>query len=476
MRKIYTFLFSALFLSGLNAQTPTTLFQDDFENGSSNWTLDAPLLGDAFVVDNNYDGYVIDMGGFIQIPLFPDSPDQPSTFTNAPRSNYLHIQSPMLCAITHCNATYSSAGDFHATLSNAIDFTDYENATVQYSYFVEGHADSAYAYLEYSLDSITWIEVGAKLVNQNSWNQVSVSIPELTGEGSVYFRFKWKNLGYSESNLGIGIDEIKIEAIDVNAAKITSLATDLPAYCSNTTHPIIVTFNPEGDFTSGNVFTATISDENGDFTNEQTIGTLISTNNGTLTISGALPVLPSGNGYKIKVSSTLPVAESILDTAITILDAPVVSVSNDAFIVEGESATLTANGATNYTWTPSGSLNTANGASVTASPSTTTTYTVTGTDANGCSASATVTVNVSGLSVDENELNKLSVYPNPSSDSFHITVENGTVSSLEVYSLDGKKISNYSFNGTTLNLQENGVYILQLQVDNQQYTRRIVKL
>src|ERR1019366_5352750 len=67
-------------------------------------------------------------------------------------------------------------------------------------------------------------------------------------------------------------------------------------------------------------------------------------------------------------------------------------------ICNGSQAVLNATGAITYSWSPSGSLNSSTGASVTATPANTTTYTVTGTS-GACSSSATVTVNVSPVVV-----------------------------------------------------------------------------
>ena len=73
--------------------------------------------------------------------------------------------------------------------------------------------------------------------------------------------------------------------------------------------------------------------------------------------------------------------------------SPVLTVSEDVEICEGETVELCAEGAVTYVWTPQDGLGFAEDACVDATPEETITYTVTGT-ANSCSASDTVTVTV----------------------------------------------------------------------------------
>ena len=73
---------------------------------------------------------------------------------------------------------------------------------------------------------------------------------------------------------------------------------------------------------------------------------------------------------------------------------PTVTVSSNVTICTGSSTTLTAAGATTYSWSPATGLSATTGATVTANPTVTTTYTVTATDLNGCTNSPTVTVTV----------------------------------------------------------------------------------
>jgi gliding motility-associated-like protein len=70
------------------------------------------------------------------------------------------------------------------------------------------------------------------------------------------------------------------------------------------------------------------------------------------------------------------------------------TINNDAIICAGSSATLTASGASTYSWN-SGETTTA----ITKSPATNSTYTVTGTDGNGCVATQNASVTVSSIPV-----------------------------------------------------------------------------
>ena len=85
---------------------------------------------------------------------------------------------------------------------------------------------------------------------------------------------------------------------------------------------------------------------------------------------------------------------AVLDVLINPL--PIITV-NDETICEGETATLTANGADTYVWSPPAGLSATTGSSVDANPTSTQVYTVTGTDLNGCENSANSTVTVTPL-------------------------------------------------------------------------------
>ncbi|GEO04141.1 hypothetical protein AAE02nite_18050 [Adhaeribacter aerolatus] len=111
------------------------------------------------------------------------------------------------------------------------------------------------------------------------------------------------------------------------------------------------------------------------------------------------PVLAATTTYYVSVVNGSCESTRVPVTA-TVNPLPkIVVTTNATTITSGGSATLTASGAGNYTWSPATGLSSTTGGSVIAKPTATTTYTVTGTDANGCAgtASLTITVNTSGL-------------------------------------------------------------------------------
>ncbi|HEX7413965.1 MAG TPA: PKD domain-containing protein [Bacteroidia bacterium] len=104
--------------------------------------------------------------------------------------------------------------------------------------------------------------------------------------------------------------------------------------------------------------------------------------------SGSAVVTPTTNtSYSVTGTNTQGcVSSNTAVSTVTVNALPNVSV-NSATICAGNTTTLTATGASTYTWNTS-----ATGATITPTKTITTTYTVTGTDGNGCMNTATSTV------------------------------------------------------------------------------------
>lgn len=119
-------------------------------------------------------------------------------------------------------------------------------------------------------------------------------------------------------------------------------------------------------------------------------GTTDITPGGTITYTPATDFIGTET-FTVQVSDG---SASVTKTfTVTIVAPPATSVGAAASICAGNNATLTATGATTYSWTPATALSSTSGASVVANPTVTTVYTVTGSN-SGCSTVAFDTVNV----------------------------------------------------------------------------------
>ena len=115
--------------------------------------------------------------------------------------------------------------------------------------------------------------------------------------------------------------------------------------------------------------------------------TLTTTACPTVTTTYTLTVtIPSSSGSGCSYTSTVTVTVNTPNTAVTSNPDPPV-------ICSGQSATLTATGASTYSWTPSTGLSATTGSTVVATPTANTTYTVTG-SIGPCNNQAVITVTV----------------------------------------------------------------------------------
>ena len=131
-------------------------------------------------------------------------------------------------------------------------------------------------------------------------------------------------------------------------------------------------------------------------------GTWSSSNTAVATLSASgspVTVNPVSVGNTLISYTVANVCGFNADTQ-TVRVLPVLSVTATAgsyVVCSGTNTTITAAGATTYTWSPATGLNSSTGATVTFSGTTTTTYTVTGTGSGSATDTAIVTINVNTL-------------------------------------------------------------------------------
>ncbi len=146
----------------------------------------------------------------------------------------------------------------------------------------------------------------------------------------------------------------------------------------------------------------------------------------------------SSTNYSVAGSNTNNCSDTSYQN-ITV-DLPVLNViSSNSILCDGQSATLTANGANTYTWS-----NAMQGNQIVINPSVTTTYTVYGTSAFGCDTSFVVTQSVTsctGINGTIIDQNSFSIFPNPCKKEFYFTtstiINNATI---VLYNSIGQKV------------------------------------
>ena len=191
----------------------------------------------------------------------------------------------------------------------------------------------------------------------------------------------------------------------------------------------------------------------------------------TPSVTGVYTVAATTNSFNINCNSSNTVL-------VTVNPLPTVTaVSSRSAICKGESAIVTASGASTYSWSTNVTTATI---SVTSSLVTTFNYSVVGTSSLGCSSNASVSVKINactGLSsFDMPEAFK--VYPNPSTGDICVENANGPTQ-VYVHNLLGQEVmvltlsaeNNYS---AKITLANKGIYVLSFMVNQSTVSRKVV--
>lgn len=163
----------------------------------------------------------------------------------------------------------------------------------------------------------------------------------------------------------------------------------------------------------------------------------------------------------------------------TVVASPTIATSGATLVCANKSVSLTATGATSYTWTNGTTATSANPYTVAVGATAgTRNYTVTGRSAAGCTNTAVKSVNVSLCTGIENifgDVADMAVFPNPFTSELKVTGFNGKV---EIYNALGQVVYGTTVNETeTINTADlaKGVYMLK-SYDNQGKEVKTIKL
>ena len=469
MKKLLLSALSALFLS-FTSLGQTTLFQDDFESGNSNWSFNGS--GDnAWIVNNTYFG-----GGFVT-----DTPNQPGGNTN-----YMHIMSGLGCSFLNaCNANFDtgSASLQNADLAAGVDASLASSVSLEFWYLCAGAAGTSYGTVHVSIDGgTTWTNVGT-YAGVSNWTQETIDISLIAaGQPNVLIRFQWQN-GGAGNDPAFAVDDVVIAAMmgggGSNAISTTNdVAPD--AWCEGTTTSLTVNFTATGAYMNGNVFTAEISDANGSFLSPTAIGSLSSAASGAQTISCTTPgTLLAGAGYRIRVLSTNPSVTGTDNGADLLISAPP-TVTQDPFgqyCVYDPLFALTGG-------LPTGGIYSGPGVVAGAfDPGTagvgTHTIVYTYTDVMGCSNTTQQALVVDACaSIAIKESNKMAVYPNPTKGELVVSGSN-QYDELLVFDIFNRLLVKFyksSSNRYDLSVLPRGVFIVKIRNASKEESFRVLKL
>ena len=223
--------------------------------------------------------------------------------------------------------------------------------------------------------------------------------------------------------------------VTVNTTPTVSISPATATICSGQSTTLTASGATSYSWTPGGAITAAVTVSPGATTTYTVIGTtgsctasatrLVTVNTTpTITISPASTTICNGSSTTltasggttyswtpggattaaITVSPTTTTAYTVVGTSgscsanaiatVTVTQVPIAVSPTSTTICSGQNTTLTASGATTYSWSPGGATT----AAITVAPTSATTYTVTGT-VSGCTKTATATVNVTTVNI-----------------------------------------------------------------------------
>lgn len=459
-------LLSTLALVAFGSFAQTTIFEDNFEAGGGNWTLNGGFGDNAWSVDNNYTGYS---------PFVADTPSQPGAITNSPFSTYLHIRNGAACgSLGICNASFDtgSTSDQSATMTNNLNTTGQTDVTISFYYLCAGQAGLSYGNLEYSINNgVDWVTAGTDYVNVGAWTQSTVTLPQWSNQATLKFRFRWRN-GAGGNDPAFAVDQILMTANTGAAApEITaSVAGGLEVFCGG--DDIEVDYEvTDVTLNAGNVFTLELSDAAGSFAAPTAIGTL----NGTATTGSVIGSIPAGAtpglGYRVRVNSSND-AQTGTDNGVDLIIAS--TPATPTITLNGGGDLESSYGGTNI-WYQDGFV-IAGESGQTITPLADGTYTVQATNDTCVSALSDPFV-YADASIEGVQINPFTLYPNPTNELLNIKGNVTNISSFEVVDISGKTLIQHtnSVNSIDVSGLARGSYFLRIHTADMLHTLKFIK-
>ncbi|MBL7981221.1 MAG: hypothetical protein JNL52_05365 [Flavobacteriales bacterium] len=297
------------------------VFFEDFEAPLPAFAPNTPDMGsvtsgdNTWLINNAYAGGsgTITCLGFPFSFTVPATQAQPGGITN-PNGRYLHTTSTAAiasgvqnCCFVAADGLCAQPANHFARMTQDVSTVGSTSATLTF-WWICGGGTSNYGEVYYSTNSgTTWNLISTPIAqyrNQTSWTQQTITLPELGGQSTLRFGFRFVNgTTLSAQDPGFGIDDVRITVptVGTNTIATGDLATTVLCQGASIGMPYTVA----GAWGSGNVFTLQLSDASGSFAAPVAIGTLLSNASGIIT--GIIPAnTPPGAGYRLRVVGSDP--------------------------------------------------------------------------------------------------------------------------------------------------------------------------
>ena len=303
-----------------------------------------------------------------------------------------------LSGINHVSCNGGSNGSITANATSTFGITSYlwspggaTTATVSglvagtYSVVVtDGNGCTASA--STTLTQPTAINIVGQVTNTNCSGGNNGAVDITVSGGTPGYTYSWSNGPTTEDITGLGVGSYTVIVSDANGCTASSTFS--------------VVAQSSGSSVTATATPSSICQGQSSTLDATGASTYTWSPSATLSSSTGTPVTAtpaSTTTYTVSAVDGFG-CQSITTVTVTVNPVPTTGVSpTSSTICEGSSVTLTASGATTYSWSPSTGLNATTGASVIASPTTTTSYVVVGSTAAGCTSSATTTITVNSV-------------------------------------------------------------------------------
>ncbi|MGE0568032.1 MAG: T9SS type A sorting domain-containing protein [Bacteroidia bacterium] len=246
------------------------------------------------------------------------------------------------------------------------------------------------------------------------------------------------------SSLGCVSDNVLTSTVNVSANPLPTITVNSGSICSGSSF----TINPSGAL--------------------------------TYTIEGGNAVVSptASSSYTVIGTNSLGcVSQTYATSDVSVTPSPIVSVTGNTFICNGQVTILNATGADTYSWSSGPTTS-----SISVSPSVTTSYIAMGTSSTtGCTGTKTITITVSNCTgIDSNtSINGIQIYPVPNDGVFVVELNNSLEKTIELFDINGKTVylDKSIDNKININIKSlpNGIYYVKIKTDNSVHVLKVIK-